>query len=264
MKKTIQLLVVAATLSSGVAKAALVSYYTFDEASGSTIAVDSGSSAANGAIGSNVTLGTTGVLGTAFTFKNDATQNGIVDMGNATVLFAALAASQQLTISVWMKWSPTGDARDSAVFFGNDTAANRYVDVGTTTGGGVYGRSRDAATSGAPFSDLARGVGLNDGAWHHVAYTTNAATEVTQLYIDGVLAGSNTTPAVSFPAFNNFEIGRLGRSAPADAFSGSVDELRIFDAVLSSTEIAALAVPEPGSALLIGFAAAGLVFRRRK
>ncbi len=251
-------------LCSGAATAALISHYTFDETSG-TSAVDSGPAGTNGAIGSNVTLGTAGVFGTAFTFSNDLGQTGVVDMGNATALFDAITVSQTLTISVWVKWTTAGP-RDSMVFLGDDSASNRYLDLGTVSAtGGFYGRVRDGVNSGFPDLTPTPTVGLNDGEWHHVAYTVDANADVTQLYVNGVLAGSTTTPAVTLPSiFNNFEVGRLGRSSPADAFAGSVDELRIYDTVLSGAEIAALAVPEPGSSLLLGVAGAGLVLRRKR
>jgi hypothetical protein len=261
MKKTFTFLIATTALTVGMAKAALISHYTFDELSGTT-AVDGGSAGANGLIGSNVTLGAAGVFGTAFTFNNDSSQNGIVDMANAAT-FTPLVASQAVTISAWLKWTTPG-SRDSAIFLGDNTAANRYIDVGTTAAGGAYGRSRDAANSTAPFPDLVMGAELNDGEWHHIAYTADAVTDVTRLYIDGILAGSTTSPAFTFAAFNNFEIGRLGRSSPTDAYAGSVDELRIYDAVLSASDIATLAVPEAGPALLFGITAVGSLLRRRR
>ena len=239
--QTIHLLTVATALTFGVARAALISHYTFDETSGTT-AVDNGSAAANGTIGSNVTLGAEGKFGTAFTFHNDATQAGIVDMENATT-FAAINASQAVTVSVWLKWTSSTANRDTAIFLGSNAASDRYLDIGTTGGtntaniGGVFGRTRAAAT----YPDAIRGSALNDGQWHHVAYTANATTDVTQVYIDGVLAGSATATAFSFPAFNNFEVGRLGRSSPTDAYDGSVDELRIYDSILTAAEITSLA-----------------------
>jgi LmbE family N-acetylglucosaminyl deacetylase len=229
--------------------AAPVSHYTFDETGGTT-ATDSGPAGAHGVIGTNVTLGTAGKFGTAFTFHNDATQAGIVDMGDATGLFGALTTSQAVTISVWLNRTSSG-TRDCAVFLGDNTASNRYLDLGTVAAaGGVYGRVRNGVNSGFP--DLTPAIALNDGQWHHVAYTVDAAAEETRLYIDGVLvASSTTTPAVTLPSlFNNFEIGRLGRSAPTDAFEGSIDELKIFDTVLSAGEIQMLAQGPGGDPFL--------------
>ncbi|GAA5118645.1 LamG domain-containing protein [Luteolibacter yonseiensis] len=261
MKKHLLFLSAACLVIPVTAEAALISHYTFDELTGTT-AVDSGPAGADGLIGSNVTRGTAGVFGTAFTFNNDASQNGIVDMADAAT-FPYLVASQAVTISAWMKWT-AADARDSAIFLGNNTGANRYIDVGTTSAGKIYGRSRDAANSATPFPDLVLGTNLNDGKWHHVAYTSNAATDVTQLYIDGVLAGTTTTPAFTFTTFNNFEVGRLGRSSPTDAYSGSVDELRIYDSILPAEDIALLAVPEPGFSVLFGAGAVGSLLLRRR
>lgn len=241
MNHTIKKLFLLSSLGAGMASGELVSHYTFDETSGTT-ATDSGPGGANGAIGTNVTLGVPGKFGTAFTFNNDTTQAGIVDMADAPGLFTPINTSQALTISVWLKWTTPG-ARDSAVFLGDNTVANRYLDIGTVSAStGVYGRVRNGVNTGFPDLTPAPVAPLNDDQWHHVAYTVDAASQTTQLYVDGVLAGSTTTPAAVLPSvFNNFEIGRLGRGSPADGYAGSVDELRIYNSVLSSSEIQVLA-----------------------
>jgi len=230
--------------------AGLLSHYTFDETTG-TIAADAGSSAANGQIGSSVAKGAEGIFGKAFTFSNDTSQVGIVDMGNATGLFTPLAASQAITISVWLRWTSSG-VRDCVVFLGDNTSANRYLDIGTVAStGGFYGRVRNGMNSGFPDLTPVPSQPLNDDRWHHVAYTVNAVTNVTQLYVDGVLVGSTTAPAFAFPSpLNNFEIGRLGRNTPTDAFAGSVDELRIYDTVLPASEIQVLAQAPPADPFL--------------
>ncbi|RYD48413.1 MAG: LamG domain-containing protein [Verrucomicrobiaceae bacterium] len=250
-------------LCSAAVQAALISHYTFDELTGTT-AFDSGTAGVNGAIGSGVTMGTPGVFGTAFTFNNDSSQAGVVDMGDATAVFSAITTSQTVTISLWVNWTGAG-ARDSIVFLGDNTATNRYLDVGTITStNGFYGRVRNGVNTGFPDLLPAPTTGLNNGQWHHVAYTVDAAADVTQLYVNGALVGSTTT-AVTLPSlFNNFEVGRLGRGVPTDAFAGSVDELRIYDTILSGEEIAVLAVPEPSFSMLLGLGGAGLVLRRRR
>ncbi|RYD34544.1 MAG: LamG domain-containing protein, partial [Verrucomicrobiaceae bacterium] len=198
-------------LFSGAAQAALISHYTFDELTGTT-ATDSGTAAVDGAIGANVTMGTTGVFGTAFTFNNDASQAGIVDMASTTTLFNAVTASQAITVSVWLNWTTAG-ARDSAIFLGDNTVANRYLDVGTVTATtGFYGRVRNGVNTGFPDITPTPATALNIGQWYHVAYTVDAAADITQLYVNGVLVGSTTATAVALPSvINNFEVGRLGR-----------------------------------------------------
>ncbi|RYD48412.1 MAG: LamG domain-containing protein, partial [Verrucomicrobiaceae bacterium] len=242
MKHTINRLFLLSMLGAGMASGGLVSHYTFDETSGATTAADSGPGASPGTIGANVTLGVPGKFGTAFTFNNDASQAGIVDMSNAPGLFSAINTSKALTISVWLKWTTPG-ARDSAIFLGDDTVANRYLDIGTVaTTTGVYGRVRNGVNTGFPDLTPATSTPLNTDQWHHVAYTVSGITQATQIYVDGVLVGSTTVPAAVLPSvFNNFEVGRLGRGAPTDAFAGSIDELRIYDNVLSATEIQVLA-----------------------
>ncbi|RYD41298.1 MAG: LamG domain-containing protein, partial [Verrucomicrobiaceae bacterium] len=241
MKHHIKTILLLSTLGAGMASGGLVSHHTFDETSGTT-AADSGPAAADGTIGANVTLGVPGKFGTAFSFNNDATQDGIVDMGNATGLFSAITTSQALTVSVWLKWTTPG-ARDSAIFLGDNTVANRYLDVGTVSAStGVYGRVRNGVNTGFPDLTTPPVSPLNDDQWHHVAYTVSATTGQTQIYVDGAFLGSTTTPAAVLPSvFNNFEVGRLGRGAPTDAFAGSIDELRIYDSVLSASEIEVLA-----------------------
>ena len=237
MKDTIGRYLALFSLGAGLAHGGLISHYTFDETTG-TSAQDRGTAGVNGVIGSNVLIGQPGKFGTAFTFKNDTTDAGIVDMGNATAVFNAITTSQKLTISVWLSWTTAG-TRDCAVFLGDSTSTNRYLDVGTVTSTtGVYGRVRNAQGTG--FSDLSPtpAAALNTGAWHHVAYTLDAATEVAQLYVDGVPVSSGTTTAITLPTiFNNFEVGRLGRSGVTDAYAGSVDELRIYDSVLTAGQI---------------------------
>lgn len=251
MNHTIKKLFLLSSLGAGMASGGLVSHYTFDETSGTT-AADTGPAAANGVIGANVTLGVPGKFGTAFTFNNDTTQAGIVDMANATGLFSAISTSQALTISVWLKWTTPG-ARDSAIFLGDNTVANRYLDIGTVSASnGVYGRVRNGVNTGFPDLTPAPATPLNNDQWHHVAYTVSAATQATQIYVDGVLAGSTTTPAAVLPSvFNNFEVGRLGRGTPADAFAGSVDELRVYDNVLTANEIQVLAQGPAGDPSLL-------------
>ena len=75
-----------------------------------------------------------------------------------------------------------------------------------------------------------------DNQWHHLAATRDNTS--LKLYIDGVLIGTSPSPAESLPLtpLHNYLLGYGGGSY----WKGSVDDLRFYKRVLSSTEIAML------------------------
>ena len=113
----------------------------------------------------------------------------------------------------------------------------------------------------------------NDGLWHHiVAQKTPNSMEV---YIDGVAArGINAaiyeTRPIDYAGLGNTSlfVGRHGNGSTGIDFRGMVDELRIFEGVLSYDEVQNLyrnnAVPEPSSFVLAGLAALGLIPTARR
>jgi len=87
---------------------------------------------------------------------------------------------------------------------------------------------------------------VNDGEWHHggltVAEGANLRPDVTKMYVDGVedttFSGSNNPYELTAGA----DV-RIGMSGPQNSryWPGSLDEVRIYDRVLSAEEVAALA-----------------------
>lgn len=82
-------------------------------------------------------------------------------------------------------------------------------------------------------------VSINDGAWHHLVGVRDHAGNITQLYVDGVLAGSGSGALTSYASTYHFGVGsRYDGSAWAHWwFDGSVDEVRMYNRTLSATEI---------------------------
>ena len=92
------------------------------------------------------------------------------------------------------------------------------------------------------------------GAWHHVAATFDGTTRT--LYIDGSVAGSDTPSGThSVPNANNLTIGVTNGT---EFFTGSIDEVRVWNVARSQAEIqagmdATLAGNELGLAALYRF-----------
>ncbi len=266
-------LLAAAMLVAGTsAQAALIAHYPFDETSGGT-AVNQVATG-DGAVGANVTLGAAGVAGTAYTFSGGAAQADIVDMADAQGVFAPIVASNQFTLSYWVQSMDTGN-RNVAVFMGNNTASNDYIDSGVlgnnqfAPAGSTYGRSRKATNTNV--GDIGGGPVVNDGSFHHVAFAIDYTTSTGTFYVDGALVDTETGSFfAALPTLNNLEVGRLGRSSPVDGLAGTVDDLQIYDVVLGPAQISALyanpgvALPEPTTLGMIGAGAGLLSLRKRR
>ena len=90
---------------------------------------------------------------------------------------------------------------------------------------------------------------IADGVWHHLAVTRNTATGQVILFLDGISRGTRTTilnPLSVAPG--GFLIGQEQDSVGGgfdvtQALAGSVDDIRIYDTILTATEIATIANP---------------------
>ncbi|KPA10076.1 hypothetical protein MHK_009722, partial [Candidatus Magnetomorum sp. HK-1] len=79
---------------------------------------------------------------------------------------------------------------------------------------------------------------INDGNWHHVAYTFESASETLNLYVDGVLEVTFVSNNQALTGFSLTEKIKIGvDSSESSYFSGNIDEVRIWDSVLSAATI---------------------------
>ena len=96
----------------------------------------------------------------------------------------------------------------------------------------------------------ATGVDLEATGWHHILWTFNNTNKHTYCYIDGVsqtlknVFGTNTTPFVistNISITTPLSIGSFSTGTNvANAFDGLVDEVSVFNSVLSGTDIATI------------------------
>jgi hypothetical protein len=191
-----------------------------------------------------------------------------------TARFPAFTASGQLTFSAWINTTDLTGNRNTVIFAGSDTVTNNYADLGLNAVlGEATARNRSAGAGAEQQAGIfGTGARVNDGSWHNVVMTIDLSFSVLFLYVDGPLANAQSLAGAStFPRFNNFESGRLGRAGtPADGFQGLVDDVQIYDVALTEQQVLFLfenpgvAVPEPGALALAGLGLGFLWFASRR
>jgi lysophospholipase L1-like esterase/fibronectin type 3 domain-containing protein len=90
---------------------------------------------------------------------------------------------------------------------------------------------------------LTSAVNINDGGWHHVAATRNTTTGAMAVYVDGVPSGTGTGPTGSRTFPPGLRIGSL--QTGNNFLNGAIDDVRLYDRVLTGSEIAAFVNTPP-------------------
>jgi hypothetical protein len=137
------------------------------------------------------------------------------------------------SLSFWLRTMQTGAV----------SAASAPGVAGVTgTGGTQWGWLDDAGRIGLAVDNVlvTRTVSpVNDGRWHHVVLTRESATGAGQVYLDGALSGAATGLAgVRGTAFTS--LARIENGGSSKYFAGRLDQIHVFNRVISGAEVAAL------------------------
>jgi len=203
----------------------LVAHYKFDETSGTQASDSSGN-------GRHATLngGATWVSGKIGNAVNLSGSNQYVSMPTGII-----SGLNDFTIAAWVKL----DTRSDWV---------RIFDFGTGTGYYMFltpsssaGTVRFAIKNGGSEQQINSTSPLPTGVWKHVAVTLSGNTG--RLYIDGVLAGTNSNITIKPSNLPTTNLNYIGRSMYSyDPYlDGQVDDFRIYNRALSASEIIELA-----------------------
>ena len=148
-----------------------------------------------------------------------------------------LTGAATRSFSFWVKPNATPASFGTILFYGansNGTAFQIYVDSSNQIYAGYF--NRDYTTSGT----------VPNNTWSHVVVTSNGgAIEIaanTQVYINGTLqtlTAVGTGTGVANTSNANYSLG-YRRSDNNLYFNGCIDQVRIFNKVLSSSEVTTL------------------------
>jgi hypothetical protein len=146
---------------------------------------------------------------------------------------------------------PAGDIAISAWFNTSSTTPQEQAIVGTHYGGSGEGymlqvnswegyRLYFLARAGGIQASLTSTNPVNDGRWHHAAVVRRG--DVIQLFLDGQVQGSTTlVGAIDYNPSIPFQIGHTyGATQSAYYFTGSLDDIRIYNRALSAAEVDSL------------------------
>lgn len=203
------------SVPSGVITNGLLSFFTFDN----TI-VDS--------VGA-ITLTLTGSVSYVSGRRSQA-----VYLANETNSAAATFATNYLTssyslttpfsVSLW--FNPTNTNRGCLISTYNSTSAfNNGVDI-YIAGGAVSAAYNNVQNVGSSYS-------ISNGTWYHVVVTVNASNLLT-FYVNGSQVGNQITQSIYS---NGLMIGCVRDGGSMYAYSGYMDDYRIYNRVLSGSEI---------------------------
>jgi len=223
-----------------------VAWWKLDESSGTT---------ASDSIGSR--------HGTVFNMENDdwvagksgncLDFDGFEAAGIGEYVSVPLAVQADWTISFWMQAdNPGADGPGDNTKFWNGFGLVNGESTGYTKDYGISIQTNDitygVGDTGVAGTNIVGNDVIMDTNWHHVAATRVASTGALALYVDGLVKAQ----AASGPTWTTASITKLylaatnvGTATPEDTkyFVGQLDDVRIFNVVLTPAEIAELATP---------------------
>lgn len=134
------------------------------------------------------------------------------------------------TFAAW-GYSPIGGAGGALISTQDGSATIPYYRLLINASGfAVAGARPDAGAE-------SEAIGTTDlrGGWHHIVGVYSSATS-RSVYVDGVFVDSDTTNDV-FNTVTNVSIGNTDISSDVAHFTGSIDDVRIYNRALSADEI---------------------------
>ena len=187
----------------------------------------------------------------AAAFGTAVASNGTAVASNSTANNALNTLAAPLTVMAWVNQSTTGGRQRILSGSSGDGTGWGYALDGGTQLFTTYG-----VTDYGPI-----GIGATQpNTWQHVAVTFNG--NQADFYLNGTFLTSQT--GGNFNPNTSEVFGLFGATNPNEFFSGALDEVEVFNRVLSANEIVAEAVPVPEPTALAGLlGAAGLLLSRR-
>lgn len=234
MTLTLSSLLLLSSTSQGASFETLTHHWNFDEGPDwhddafQTVAT---ATVAKDVMGSaNATL--QGMTGSAFVSGRQYT--GLAFDGVNDSLLAATSVAPTLggtsSLSFWIKTTQTGTATAATA---PGVLGSRRVQWGWIDDAGKIVLSVNGTAV------VRSASALNDGNWHHLVLTRNAATGAAQVFVDGTLSASATGPKGARRRASITRIAHM-ENGSAVLFKGTLDQIHAFSGVVDASTVQAL------------------------
>ena len=147
-----------------------------------------------------------------------------------------IGALEEATLMLWVNWSGEGANWQRILDLGSGTANYLYL----CPNNGSTSAMRVAITvNNGVWNEFDSSEGLLPLGWHHVTITVSSSAKRMELHLDGESVGSMANITNTVNALGETTQNWIGRSQyDADPyFNGAVDDLRIYNVVLSDRQI---------------------------
>jgi hypothetical protein len=162
--------------------------------------------------------------------------------GISSYVLIPRSVQDDFTVAMWVKTTDTAGTAGAQWWSGKGLVDGEVAGGGADWGTAIVnGKFVLGVGSSGGDTTLASSVNINDGTWHHVAATRNNTSGAMAVYVDGVLRGSGTGPTGSRTWPPNLHIGNL--QTGNNFLNGTLDDVRLYDRILSPAEITALVAP---------------------
>lgn len=210
-----------------------IAEYRFDECSsaGANSVLDSSGNALHGQPFGGVTSGIAGVLCTAKSFDGTS---GYIRVANAAIL-----NQNYVSVAAWVRHTSAAFKSWEAILAKGDTTYRLHLNGGCSISPSANGYTTANAftfgfNAGCGNADLNSGVVPVPGQWYHVVGTYDGAT--IKIFVNGVM--TNSAPLATTIGTNTYPL-YIGENSQATGryWSGSIDEIKIFDRALPDNEV---------------------------